>query len=107
MKKLFYSALLGFLYATMTPVHATPPIWDPVFGAELPALTACDDCNTENDGGPVLLGFDFPFAGGFYNSISVNNNGGVALGNDNIVAGDPYVDFDIWNNFFSSQTSAM
>ena len=106
MKKLFYSALLGFLYATITPVHATPPIWDPVFGAELPALTGCDDCDTQTDSVPampVLLGFNFPFAGGTYNSISVNNNGGVALGNDNIVAGDPYVDFDIWNalNFVS------
>ena len=108
MKNLLRITGVLFLYLCATTAYADPPIWDPVFGTEVTSLTLCDDCNSQDDGGPpALLGFNFPFAGGFYNSISINNNGGVALGNDDIVTGDPYVDYDIWNvAYFESDFTA-
>ncbi len=72
--RLAFLLLLAYLIG---PLHAEPAIWEPDFGAELLTLSGADD-SAEN----VVLGFEFPMLGETYTVVSVNNNGGVALGND-------------------------
>lgn len=81
------------LILTSVNVQAEPAIWDSNYGDELTGLTECDDCTDT-----VALGFSFPFAGNVYSTISVNSNGGIALGND--VTTDLYTDYDIYNDSY-------
>ena len=95
----FFAGMLASVLLTMvSAVSAAPPIWDPVFGADTGLV--------EDDGDiSMLLGFNLPFAGNSYNSININTNGGVALGNDGVYAAGNggYVDYDIWNqDYFES-----
>lgn len=70
---------------------AKPPIWDSSFGTNT-GLQADDDSVS------MALGLDFPFLGDTYNYVSINSNGGVALGNDDVYSGTEYVDYDIWED---------
>lgn len=41
----------------------------------------------------------FPFDGVMYDSVSIGSNGGIMLGNGGVYAGDPYTDYDAWEDF--------
>lgn len=56
----------------------------------------------------MTLGFMFPFDGTDYDTIAINTNGGVTLGNAGAFAGDEYIDYDIWDVFyFESDFTAL
>jgi hypothetical protein len=91
MKKILEGAVCAIVLVFSTPAMADPPIWDTDFGTNT-GLQADDDSIS------MALGFDFPFLGITYNSIAINSNGGVALGNNDVYAGDDYLDYDLWEN---------
>lgn len=85
--------ILGTLLTWPMIVFSAPPIWDANFGA---------DTGLQADDGYIAqtLGFMFPFDGVDYDTIAINSNGGVMLGVAGGFAGDPFLDYDIWNAIY-------
>ena len=93
MSRVVRAFLLGSILAWPVSVFADPPIWDTDYGPD--TLLQEDDDYIE-----VTLGFMFPFDGTDYDTLAINSNGGVTLGVGGVFAGDPYVDYDIWDSSY-------
>ena len=91
-RTILFSSILALPIASI----AAPPISDTDFGADT-GLQEDDDWIV------MTLGFMFPFDGTDYDTIAINSNGGVTLGNAGVYAGDDYTDYDVWDiSYFES-----
>lgn len=74
-----FSLLLFLVFAGQSAprAHAEPAVWEPDFGSPVASLSGQDDA-AEN----VVLSFEFPFDNQQFTVVSINVNGGIALGND-------------------------
>jgi len=90
MRKLLVLAVLLFSISFYLPAQAGvgPPLWSDDFGAELPAVSDCDDCEEA-----INFPFSFPFNGSSFDMAYVGSNGCIQLGGLGL---DGEIDYAYW-----------